>query len=231
MTQKQTIRYNRTSVCFLFRIMMTIPTPIYHFTHIDNLPHLLESGTFRCCREMQEEGTAYRNIAYSDLQGRRSVRQVPVHPFGTLHDYVPFYFAPRSPMLYTISRGNVAHYQGDQSSLIYFVPTAQRIASAEHPFVFTDGHGIMYWTRFYNNLSHLDQVDWEIMQSNFWNDTTANPDRKRKRQAEFLVYKEAPLSLFSEIAVMTSVKKIQVEQKLVVAGISMPVTVHQDWYY
>lgn len=69
------------------------------------------------------------------------------------------------------------------------------------------------------------------MQSNFWNDTTANPDRKRKRQAEFLVYKEVPLSLFSEIAVINSVKKIQVEQKLADASVSMPVIVRPNWYY
>lgn len=59
-------------------------------------------------------------------------------------------------MLYTISQGNVAHYQDGQSPLIYFVSTAQRIASAERLFVFTDGHGIMRWTRFYSDLSHLD---------------------------------------------------------------------------
>lgn len=148
------VQWNR---CLLpIRVMFTIPTPIYHFTHIDNLPSLLESGTFRCCRGMQNDGAGYRNIAYGDLQGRRSVRQVPVSPFGTLHDYVPFYFSPRSPMLYTISQGNVAHYQDGQSSLIYFVSTAQRIASAERLFVFTDGHGIMRWTRFYSDLSHLD---------------------------------------------------------------------------
>ncbi|WP_353620333.1 DarT ssDNA thymidine ADP-ribosyltransferase family protein [Geobacillus sp. AYS3] len=33
--------------------------------------------------------------AHTRIQDRRLTTLVPLPPYGTLHDYVPFYFAPR----------------------------------------------------------------------------------------------------------------------------------------
>ena len=57
--------------------------------------------------QLRDRETNYTNIAYESIQDRRSIKSVPCGVGGSLHDYVPFYFAPRSPMLYTIHRGNL----------------------------------------------------------------------------------------------------------------------------
>ena len=44
-------------------------------------------------------GDHYESIAQIDIQDKRSRAIVPHPPYGSLHEYVPFYFAPRSPML------------------------------------------------------------------------------------------------------------------------------------
>ncbi len=67
----------------------------------------------------------YTSIAHQNIQDRRAYTQVPCGPRGWLHDYVPFYFGVRSPMLFTISRGNVEGYDRDQEDVIYLVSTAQ----------------------------------------------------------------------------------------------------------
>lgn len=64
---------------------------------------------------LRRQRIGYTNIAHQNIQDRRAYRQVPFDPGGVLHDYVPFYFAPRSPMLYTISRGNVVGYEQGQT--------------------------------------------------------------------------------------------------------------------
>jgi hypothetical protein len=42
-------------------------------------------------------------------------------PGGTLDQYVPFYFGPRSPMMLTYKNGNVTGKREDISEPVYFV--------------------------------------------------------------------------------------------------------------
>ena len=75
-------------------------------------------------------------LSSSGVQGRRAVKTVPVAPKGTLHDYVPFYFAPRSPMLMTINSGNVAGCDYRQDDIVHLVSQAQTVRDGGHQFVF-----------------------------------------------------------------------------------------------
>ncbi len=87
--------------------MIPQPTPIYHITNVHNLPAIVARSELLCTTSLRQCGEAYTSIAYQSLQGRRATRPVLCGPRGTLHDYVPFYFGRKSPMLYTISMGNV----------------------------------------------------------------------------------------------------------------------------
>jgi hypothetical protein len=68
-----------------------VPTPIYHFTHIDNLTGLLGIGKFLCKNEMIKQNAQYRSAAFESVQTHRESFQVPVSKGGSIHDYVPFY--------------------------------------------------------------------------------------------------------------------------------------------
>lgn len=167
-------------------------TQILHLTHYQNLSSILASDGLIANSDLIANGTKYTKIAYTNIQDKRSQTRVPVAPFGTLHDYVPFYFAPRSPMLYTLNLGNVPGYSEGQKPLIYLVSTVERVVECGLQYVFTDGHGIISYTRFYNQFGDLAKVDWAVMKSKMWNDTIDDPDRKRRRQAEFLVHQFFP---------------------------------------
>ena len=131
-----------------------VPTPIYHFTHIDNFESLLQSGDIYSKKRMNEEFTEYKSVANDEIQGHRNRYDVPVEPYGTIHDYVPFYFSSLSPMLYKI--------RALMNNLVIFQSTAQIVESEDKRYVFTDGHGIMELTDYYNDLSDLDEIDWEV---------------------------------------------------------------------
>lgn len=88
-----------------------MPNSIYHITHIRNLPSILEAGGLISSSRLQQQGIIYVDIAYQSIQNRRANTRVPCGAGGVLHDYVPFYFAPRSPMLCTIHRGGVPGYE------------------------------------------------------------------------------------------------------------------------
>ena len=81
-----------------------IPTLVYHITHLDNLDGIVTDGALVAKNELTRRGHSSVNIAHDSIQARRAATQVPCCLGGNLLDYVPLYFAPRSPMLYTISR-------------------------------------------------------------------------------------------------------------------------------
>ena len=133
-------------------------------------------------------------------------------------------------MLFTISRGNVPSCPG-QDQVIHLVSTAEQVQEADLGFAFTDGHGIMLLTEFFDDLDDLDQVDWSLMKDKYWRDTQEDGDRKRRRQAEFLVYRFMPWRLISEIAVMTKIVARAVTECLERAADSTPVSIKRKWYY
>lgn len=186
------------------------PKLLYHITDYRNLSSILDKGGLEAYSQVTDKEISYTDIAHQSIQTRRSTTPIPLPPYGMLHDYVPFYFAPRSPMLYAIKQGNVEGFRGTQSDIIYMVTRTDILQKAGKNFVFTDGHAVMIWTEFYKELSYIDKVDWDVMNSIYWNDTDEHPDRKRKRQAEFLVHQFVDFDLFLGIGVINDEMKQKV---------------------
>jgi hypothetical protein len=120
-----------------------MPTSIYHITHINNLALIINSGGLMACSNLRQQQAKYTDIAYEQIQDRRARKQVPCGAGGVLHYYVPFYFAPRSPMLFTIHKGNVPNYQDGQTSIIHLVVAIDKTSASHVDFAFTDGHAVM----------------------------------------------------------------------------------------
>ena len=211
---------------------MPVPDSVwlYHITHIDNLAGIIRAGGLLAHNGVDD---AYIDIAHQAIQSRRNNIYVPCKPNGVLHDYVPFYFCRRSPMLYAIHKGNIETYHDGQESIIYLATTLPRVQQSGIPFVFTDGHAIMSFSEFYNDLADLDKVDWEIMKEKYWADTDADNDRSRRRQAEFLLYQRCPWSLISGIATFNEFIKTRVETLFASEQCEhLPrVITKREWYY
>lgn len=151
-------------------------------------------GNGMCCRNSSNADPNYINIGHRNLIDKRGRRRVTKTPGGVLNDYIPFYFAPRSPMLYSIYKKNIDGFIGKQSDIIYLVSSVERIQESKIPFVFTNGHAYEMITNFFNEVADLDKIDWQIMGATYWNNTPDDNDRMRRRMAEFLVYQFIPSS-------------------------------------
>lgn len=136
-------------------------------------------------------------------------------------------------MLFQLKSGRVAGYDEGQKPLIYLVSSAQAIAEAGIPFVFSDGHGIAAFTDWYDDLGQLGQVDWNMVYQRYWADTADDMDRQRRKQAEFLVYRFCPWSLIEEIAVMNQAAKLAVESVFddFHDEVRRKVVIRPGWYY
>jgi hypothetical protein len=207
------------------------PTYIYHITHIQNLPKILDADCLWCDNERKERNVETKGIAYDAIKARRSRRAVPTCQGGFVADYVPFYFASRSPMLYAIHCGKIENYNDGQSSVIHLVSKVELVVENNLPFTFTNGHAEMAVTEFYDNLEDLNKIDWELMISTRWNDTESDMNRKWRRQAEFLVHNHFPLELIAGIGVISEEIKAKIETILSNAGIQISVKVIPNWYY
>jgi ssDNA thymidine ADP-ribosyltransferase, DarT len=149
-----------------------------------------------------------------------------------LADYVPFYFAPRSPMLFTISRGNVEGYSDGQRPIVHLVSSVEAISGLASRCCFTDGHADMTISQFSDDLTQLQKmIDWKLMKSRYWNDTSEQPDRKRRRQAEFLVHKFFPWAAVKQIGVYNREVGSEVEYILLRAQDRPMLVTEPSWYY
>ena len=205
-------------------------TLLYRVAHGSALPSIVERGIL-CRRVVLAERIDFQTISNEEIEDRRSKTAVPCDPGGTLHDFVPFHFGWRSPMMYRISCRNLPEYIGGQRPLVYLVTTVGKIVDAGLRFVIADGHPIMALTDFFDELGRLDAVDLPLMRQGYWKDTAEDPDRERRRQAEFLVHERVPWDLITEIGVMDAAIKRRVEDLLVEAAHRPAVAIRRSWYY
>jgi len=201
--------------------------------YVDNLDTILRRGAMHGTNHVPNDGLPYRTIHNVSVQNARHSSVIPCGPCGTIHDYVPFYFGPRSPMLYQLHTGWVDGYSEGQEPLIYLVTTAQAVANAGLGWAFSDGHGIARFTQWFDDLTHLDKLDWVAVYSQWWKDSVDDSDRQRKKQAEFLVYQSCSWDLVQEIGVVNSVAQARVEAILsrFPPGAQRPVQIRPEWYY
>ena len=149
-------------------------TPIYHITHIANLPRILQEDGLLCDVEAERRGLCMQSIAYDAIKERRKRRRVenlagqPVAAGGVLTDYVPFYFSNRSPMLGAIHKGHVPAYQGGQQDVVYLVAHVEPVVASLPNCCFTDGHAVEAVTDFFSNLGDLSHVDMQAVETWKW---------------------------------------------------------------
>lgn len=196
-----------------------------------NLPGIISSGGLFCDRACQDAGVPVRGVAYNELKEKRARTPVEAGPGGFLSDYAPFYFGPRAPMLLPYKSGRVTGKAENQDEIVYLVSSTETVAEIGLPFAFTDGHPIKEPRAFYGDLQRLDQVDFSIMYSKYWNDTDQFPDRKRRRQAEFLVWNHLPWTAVTSVAVRTSVMATWIQSAIAVSSHKPVCEIRPEWYY
>ncbi len=225
---------------------MTMPRPVrlFHITAIDNLEMICRQGSLLSKTKSQQLGLRYHNIAHSGAQGARAIKSVNNPPGGLVHEFVPFYFAPRSPMLSAIHNGTVQNCNYEQTDIIYFETTIENsLHNGLQEFVFYDRNATLDYSQCFTDLNLLaSSVDWLTMTESprldgfckYFMNSHANPryvDRGEKRQAEFLIKEQVPLSWMTRIGVANEDKATEARSILAQSNINLTVDVMTDWYF
>jgi len=166
---------------------------LYYMAPMSNVPFILALGilSYNIAKELP-----HKDVSLWSVQKRRE-KLIP----GTnkkIHDYVPLYFSTHTPMQYNITQGN--KYSDpviNQKDLVFFEIDAVKIFELDG-IVFTDGNAASKDTRFYYDISSLDELDWYIIR---YVSDTYSKDYKRKKAAEVLVPNRVPTNFFNRVIV------------------------------
>ena len=206
---------------------------IYHITHVENLATILAHGELLSDAKMTASQGAAVTIGMTTIKDRRLALPVECNPGDKVGDYVPFYFCPRSIMLYVIHRANHPglSYRGGQQPIIHLEADLHEVIEwAEgvgRRWAFSLSNAGSYYAQFYRAAESLDKINWNAVASNDFQSATISEGK----QAEFLVHNSFPSQLFSRIGVRTLRIQAQVERIIASSAHETDVQVRPEWYY
>lgn len=215
---------------------MSSPThpKIYHITHYTNLAGIVADGCLWSDAEILKRGGPKAEIGIAEIKRRRLEElNVDCRPGTKVGDYVPFYFCPRSVMLYFLHRGNHPglNYREGQRPIVHLAANLREVVawaeSQQQWWAFTDRNAGSRYFQAYRDLAHLDQLDWDGIRDLDFRDNAV----KNAKQAEFLMFGAFPWSLVRRIGVIDEEYAARVGEIVSVGSHRPDVVVHSGWYY
>jgi hypothetical protein len=205
---------------------------LYHITHVDFLPAILQDGCLYSEASLKASSKAPPEVGMSHIKERRFHIDLSCHPGTVVADYVPFYFCPRSVMLYLLYKRNHLEltYRGGQEPIVHLEFDCAEVmdwADAHgHPWAIAPTSAGAFYTQFYADREALKRIDWGAVAATDWRD----PEVKEHKQAEFLLHGMAPWSLVRRIGVYD--QTIQDKVIAILSQTQLPlVESHREWYY
>jgi hypothetical protein len=203
---------------------------IFRITHVENLPWILQNGLW--CPSAEVADPNFIAIGNPELISMRSRRRVPIAPGGTLGDYIPFYFTPRSPMLLNISTGYGGITQRWNDEIVFLVSSLPHLIAEGVEFIYSDRHAYLATARFCSDVGELESlVSYELLRTSDFRRDPESPERAERYQAEALVYRHLPCSALVGIACYTEGVRMRIEAATTEQGIIVPIRIRTEWYY
>ncbi len=197
---------------------------IYHITDVANLPGILAEGGLRSDVAMAQLNPMV--IGYTDIKARRMKQTCVACCDGRfVGEFVPFYYCPRSPMLYSINRGNTGLPAGCQRSIVHLVSTVAVGIGLNRAWAISNGNAGASHTSFFADVKALTGLDWAAIRATVWRGKTS------QKMAEFLVSDFFPWTGFHAVGCHNSGVAKQVQDLLNSQHHRPAVTVEPDWYY
>lgn len=213
---------------------MTLPPvnpKLYHIVHVDKLPSIVADGRLICDAVMANRDDAGTVIGMSGIKERRLRLPLGCHRDLHVGDCVPFYFCPRSVMLYLIYQANHPEltYTGGQGAIVHLEFDLHEVVHWANRnglrWAFTLSNAGSYYFEDRNNLRDLRDIDWDAINARNWKDV------KEGKQAEFLVEREVPWELVRRIGVLSNGTAQRTGQAIALAARQPVIEIKTDWYY
>lgn len=220
---------------------MSLPVPaqpkLYHILHIDRLASVLSDGQLLCDAQMGHRAACGSVIGMSSIKQRRLSLPIDCRPGLHVGECVPFYFCPRSIMLYLIYRANDPNltYRGGEEPILHLEADMHSVVrwaeSNGLRWAFTLSNAGANYFEDRCDTAHLNQIDWTAVRATQWSGAGVPASVKEGKQAEFLVEQALPWELIERIGVCTSQIAQQVADTFGSIAHRPRVEIRRDWYY
>ena len=207
---------------------------IYHITHIDNLRAIATQGELISDAQRIARAIDCSLVGMDTIKHRRlETITVSVCPGTKVGEYVPFYFCPRSIMLYILYKANHPDltYRGGQHPMVHLEADLEAaIQWAETkpiPWAFSDGNAGASLTQFYSQRTDLNEINWSAIASTDFRDSQI----KDQKQAEFLTFGTFPWTLIHKIGTINKTMAAQIEEAIEGIPHQPIIEVKRDWYF
>lgn len=205
---------------------------IFHIVHVDRLASIIQSGGLLCDAAVAAKQLAGTTIGMERIKQRRLTElTLNSHPGLFVGQCVPFYFCPRSIMLYLMERSNNPDltYQGGQSPIIHLQAdlhkTVQWAEKKNLRWAFTLGNAGSRHFEDRANVGQLHELPWNEIQTHHWQQC------KDEKQSEFLVEKGVAWSLIECIGVLDQRRYDLVAQAVSASAHAPQISIEKSWYY
>ena len=204
---------------------------IYHIVHVDRLASIVADGGLWSDAALQRRERPGTTIGMSHIKQRRLTYRLSSHPHLRVGDCVPFYFCPRSVMLYVIHRADNEglQYRDGQGPIVHLeadlheaVEWAER---HERRWAFTLSNAGSGYFEDRCDLTQLGQIDWQAVQARQWQ------GRSHGKQAEFLIERSFPWPLVRRVGVRSVQVQDQARDAMRRAEHRPAVELRREWYY
>lgn len=213
---------------------MAVPADpkIYHIVHVDRLASIIADGELFSDARMADRPGTGTVVGMNRIKERRlSELTLECHPDLYVGQCVPFYFCPRSVMLYLLHMGNHPEltYHDGQGPILHLEAdlhaTVQWANENNIRWAFTLSNAGSYYFDDRNDLNQLDEIDWEAVEAHNWRRNKAG------KQAEFLIETGFLWELVERIGVHSQGigrKVVNVQQH---SAHKPRVEILREWYY
>lgn len=210
---------------------------IYHIVHIDRLPSIIEDGCLWSDAETRRRGSPGTTVGMKSIKDRRLTSRLSSHPDLEVGSCVPFYFCPRSVMLYLLHMGNHEGitYKGGQQDIIHLVADVPKVVcwanQKDRRWAFTLSNAGSVYFEDRADLDQLGEINWDAVKAKRWGGNGVDRDIKEAKQAEFLVEKTFPWSRFLGIGVFSQAQGEKVTRLISGLPHKPKVKILRNWYY
>lgn len=211
---------------------------IYHIVHVDRLASIIADGRLWSDAAMADRAEPGTTIGMNDIKLRRlNELSLASHPGLMVGRCVPFYFCPRSVMLYLIWQANHPNltYRGGQQQIVHLEADLRATVNWAEAnglrWAFTLSNAGAYYFEDRCNLARLDEVNWDAVGAARWSGPGIAGSVKDGKQAEFLVEREFPWELVERVGVLSNGIAQQVAEATQGVVRRPRVELRPEWYY
>lgn len=204
---------------------------LFHIVHIDRLANIVREGHIWSDSEASKRKLRGTNIGMQQIKAKRLKKRLVSHPELTVGQCVPFYFCPRSIMLYVIATAKhpSLEFLGGQEPIVHLQTDLRRVVKwAEKrglKWAFTMANASSAGVIDYTDLDQLNAIDWKAVTTRFWSNC------RESKQAEFLVQRQLSASLIEAIGVYSERQLQQVQAIFESEAYRPKIEVKPEWYY